>query len=124
MDTAKETYPKAAEVPIACNLPEHDRSARGEQIADDILSHCEQVSELSDGYAFRFPDDQQWAVKLLDFVVQERKCCPFFVFELAFEPQEGPIWLRLKGSENVKLFIQQNFGVVGEGLAAESVDRP
>jgi hypothetical protein len=49
----------------------------------------------------------------MEFIAVERKCCPFFAFELVFEPQEGPMWLRLKGPEGVKSFIKQNFVATG-----------
>jgi hypothetical protein len=65
------------------------------------------MAELEDGYAFRFPGDTIWAARLLQFVTSERECCPFFTFELVFEPGQGPIWLRLRGPEGVKEFIRE-----------------
>ena len=70
---------------------------------------------MEDGYAFRFPGASQWAGRLLAFVEGERQCCPFFTFELAFEPNRGPIWLRVRGSEEIK-------GFIGAMMASESVD--
>ncbi len=96
-------------VPIACNLSEAEQAAREEELARELFSSCLEVTELPDGYSFRFPGDQEWAAKLLEFIGFERKCCPFFTFELAFEPQEGPVWLRVKGPEGVKAFIEQTF---------------
>jgi hypothetical protein len=37
-------------------------------------------------------------------------CCPFFTFELTFEPDSGPIWLRVRGQEGVKEFISVGAG--------------
>src|SRR5439155_17494210 len=100
MNTVTNANSEAEELPIACNLPEAEMSARGEEVTEDIFSRCEQMAELPDGYAFRFPGSDEWATKLLYFVLEERKCCPFFVFEIRFDPQEGPIWLHLRGGEN------------------------
>lgn len=97
------------QVPVACNLSEADLALREAEIANDLFRGCEQVEELADGYAFRFRGVEQWANRLLSFVLEERKCCPFFTFDLLFEPQEGPIWLQLRGDERVKLFIKENF---------------
>lgn len=96
-------------LPIACNLPEHDLAARAEELKGELFSGCAEIRELEDGYAFRFPGDEQWAKRLLGFIVNERKCCPFFIFELLFEVADGPIWLRLRGAEGVKEFIKDNF---------------
>jgi hypothetical protein len=100
---------RAEELAIACKLSEAEQAIREEELAKDIFSNCQEIAELPDGYAFRFPGDNDWATKLIEFIALERKCCPFFTFELAFEPQEGPVWLRLKGPEGVKAFVQQNF---------------
>ena len=109
MSHANGTQVEASELPIVCNLSEAEFALRGAEITEDIFSSCEKVEELADGYAFRFPGDEGWAARLLKFVIEERKCCPFFTFDLVFEPQEGPIWLKLRGDERVKLFIGQNF---------------
>ncbi|MDQ3704361.1 MAG: hypothetical protein M3437_03900 [Chloroflexota bacterium] len=101
------------ELAIACRLSEAEQAAREEELARDIFSNCQEVAELADGYAFRFAGEGEWAAKLLEFIALERKCCPFFTFELAFEPQEGPIWLRLRGPEGVKTFIEQSFITTG-----------
>jgi len=36
----------------------------------------------------------------------ERDCCPFFTFELAFAPDHGPVWLRLRGPEGAKAVVE------------------
>jgi hypothetical protein len=69
---------------------------------NNLYRAATQVRELSDGYAFRFPGGDDWAARLLDYIVFERRCCRFFAFELAFEPDQGAIWLRVRGPEGVK----------------------
>jgi hypothetical protein len=107
------TATRAEEPAIACKLSEAEQAIREEALAKEIFSGCREVAELADGYAFRFPAGEEWAAKLVEFIAVERKCCPFFTFELVFEPQEGPMWLRLKGPEGVKSFIEQNFVATG-----------
>jgi len=70
------------------------------------------VRELTDGYAFRFSGSNAYAVRLLRFTLEERKCCPFFTFELVFEPNHGPIWVHLRGSEAVKEFVASAWGEI------------
>lgn len=85
-------------VPIACTLAGGDRLRRGAEVAE-LFRARQEVRELPDGYAVRFPGEQVWAERLLAFIVAERECCPFFAFELRFEPGLGPIWLHLRGPE-------------------------
>ncbi len=42
---------------------------------------------------------------MLDFVAVERRCRPFFTFEVVFEPHDEPLWLRLRGSSAIKAFL-------------------
>src|SRR5947209_4324192 len=101
----------ADEIPIACLLSGAELARRGEEVGD-LFQAVEQVSELADGYAFRFPGSAADTQRLLEFTLSERSCCPFFTFELVFEPQQGPIWLRLRGSAAVKEFVADAWGEI------------
>jgi len=48
---------------------------------------------------------------LLEVIVAERACCPFFTFELIFTPDQGPLWLRLLGPEGAKEVARTMLGV-------------
>lgn len=96
------------ELPIACNLTGAELAQRGAEVST-VFKGVEQVKELVDGYAFRFPGDGAWVGKLVEFIVSERACCPFFIFELVFGPNQGPVWLHLRGAEGVKDFVASAF---------------
>ena len=108
------------ELPIACHLPEQEQQRRREELASDIYKNFQQVDELADGYAFRYPGGEAWAAKLLEFITFERRCCPFITFELHFEPAQGPVWLRLRGAPGVKEFIREELKMLGARDAASS----
>lgn len=92
-------------VPIACNLSEAELATREAELMATLFARRSQVRELADGYALQFPNDAVLLAQLVEFIAFERQCCPFFLFELAFEPQQGPLWLRMRGGEGVKEFI-------------------
>ena len=94
------------EMPLACTLSATELVTRTEEVKD-LFKHVQQVDELTDGYALRFPGSDTWANTLLQFIAFERACCPFFTFALVFEPQQGPIWLHLRGAEGVKAIIAE-----------------
>ena len=93
------------DLPIVCTLSETERASWREQTVETLFKAAEQVEELADGYGVRFPGGGDWPTRLLAFTAAERECCRFFRFELAFEPDLGPIWLRLRGPEGVKSFL-------------------
>ncbi len=101
---------KQTELPLACALSEPDLMRRREEISGTVFKGCQHIDELPDGYGFRFPGDAEWALRLAEFITFERKCCPFFRFELLFEPGQEPVWLRLTGQPGTKEFILAELG--------------
>lgn len=93
--------------PIACTLSGEEAEAwRGE--LSGLVSGVEAVRELDDGYALRYSGIEGWddrLRRLAEFIVGERRCCPFFRFEVVAEAERGPIWLRLRGRPGVKEYI-------------------
>ncbi|HEY6673552.1 MAG TPA: hypothetical protein VIZ59_01440 [Rubrobacteraceae bacterium] len=98
------------ELPIACNLVGGEQDRRREAVSG-LLNTSRRAGELEDGYQFAFPGDAGWAMRLVEFVVAERSCCPFFRFELVFEPGGGEILLRVRGPEGTKQFISDVFSL-------------
>ena len=105
----------AEDVPIACSLTANELVTRGEEV-DDLFTGVEQVRELADGYALRFPGTSTWPQRVLDFIQGERDCCLFFTFELIFIPNQGPIWLHIRGPEGVKEMVMETLTKQGIAL--------
>jgi len=95
-------------LPLACSLSGLELAERRGEL-EEIFNGCLRIDELDDGYEFLFPGSAERAAGLTEFVVFERGCCPFFVFE----PEAGPIRLRVRGPEGVK-------GIVAEMLAGRT----
>jgi hypothetical protein len=97
-----------AELPVVCSLTQPEL---GERLAEtnEFFKNCAQVVELAEGYAFRFDNPAESLNQILEFIKNERECCQFLRFELVFEPQLGPLWLQLQGSQDAKDFIQATF---------------
>lgn len=85
------------ELPVACTLTDAEKQSRGDTVRP-VFARAEEVCELDDGYAFRFPATPENAADLLDFALFERRCCAFLSYELIFDPGDGPLWLQLRGS--------------------------
>ena len=98
------------ELPIACNLVGGEQDRRREAVGG-LLNSSRLVAELEDGYQFAFPGEAGWAMRLVECVEAERSCCPFFRFELVFEPGGGEILLRVSGPEGTKEFMSGAFSL-------------
>lgn len=91
---------------VACSLSGQGLADRRRELADEIFSGMLRMKELEDGYEFGFPGDAGWPGKLAGMIEAERECCPFLTFALFFEPDGGPISLRVTGPEGAKDFIE------------------
>jgi len=72
-------------------------------LMEAMLAAVQERQELPDGIAFRLPPDQ--LPTIAQWVELERKCCPFFTFEIEVPADGQPLWLRLTGPEGIKEFI-------------------
>lgn len=99
---------------IACRLTDRQLAVRREEIQDHLLRHVAEIQELDDGFAYRFQSADLWASAVFDFIDRERRCCSFFTFEVVFEPNDGPLWLRLRGSSDVKAFIRHQLDSISD----------
>ena len=93
---------------LVCNVngltpPERARSAA---LLQALRAATVERAELSDGYAFRLSEDASLPA-VAEWIALERKCCPFFRFQLDVDGESGPVWLRLTGA-GVKDFLAQN----------------
>src|SRR5215207_3796146 len=96
-------------VVIACNPRAIDATSRDSHVAvsksifapETIL----EVKELANGYGFRLPLETPMLYKVVEFISNERLCCPFFTFSLVVGEQ---LWLELTGAPDVKALIQSD----------------
>lgn len=71
-----------------------------------LVAECKmETRELPDGYAFRLQGDDSLIANLAEWVSYECRCCPFFNFEITFQRNSGPLWLRIWGDDGVKDFV-------------------
>lgn len=92
---------------IACNPSAIDETNREAHMgvsksifsAETIL----EIKELPSGYGFRLPLETPMIHKVVDFVANERLCCPFFTFTLMISEE---LWLELSGTPEVKEVIK------------------
>ncbi len=85
--------------------------ARHMQLTYKIERARAETVELANGFAFRFQDGTVSLADLAEWISGERKCCPFFDFEIELQGNNGPLWLKLRGQDGVKAFMRSEFGV-------------
>jgi hypothetical protein len=96
-----------------CNLKVFTPAERAHhsQLSRQIQQAKVETIELANGFAFRFQDGSISLAELAEWVSAERKCCPFFDFEIELLGNNGPLWLKLRGKEGVKAFMRDEFHI-------------
>lgn len=96
---------------FACNPSALDgeQRARYTVLTKQLFAMKQEVKELPDGYAVRFPANSQIIKDTAEFITYERLCCPFLNFEMAVEGEK--LQLQLKGDEGVKEFLKTELGM-------------
>lgn len=94
---------------FACNMKalSSTERARYQEVTKVLLEAAQEKRELSNGYGFRLPAAS--LMEAAEWVSLERRCCPFFTFEIEQSRDEGALWLRVTGSVGVKAFIRAEF---------------
>jgi hypothetical protein len=96
-----------------CNLKALDMKERARHLLLTLEIERARVEtvEMSNGFAFRFSDGTVSLAELAEWVSAERKCCPFFDFEIEQQADSGPLWLKLRGKEGAKAFMRGEFRI-------------
>ena len=104
---------KKTESQFYCRLDALTKAERERHLAlwKQLQESRQEIRELADGYALRFPGDAKHLLEVAELVSRERRCCPFFTFEIEVSSEDKPLWLRLTGSKGVKEFIKAEIGI-------------
>jgi hypothetical protein len=105
---------------FACNLKVFQPEERRQHVklTHEIMAAIVQHQELPQGYSFLIDSARVSLLELAEWVGREKKCCPFFDFQIAFDGgPEGALHLALSGRAGVKQFILAEFhGLLPAGM--------
>lgn len=68
---------EASSLPVACSLTEPELRERRSTVLQKLGQAVLGTVEVENGYAYRFPSDDEWLGELVNLVRLERRCCPF-----------------------------------------------
>ena len=71
-----------------------------------FLTSYEEVRELNDGYAFSYKWTGSWGTDAITLIELFRADMPSMRIDLKCEPDGGPVWLHLRGTAEIKGFLQ------------------
>src|ERR1700730_5156559 len=107
--TAREDHPSMTTgSKFFCNMKALAPAERAhhKHLTEKLISSRTEIVETEKGYEFQFSPSAISIAELADWIVAERKCCPFFDFHIDLEREGTLVCLRLTGDQGIKHFIQ------------------
>ena len=93
---------------LSCSLTSDELQDRIAMLRTEIFPKLIRKKELKEGYIYYFDDEEDLAIKILEFIGKEKECCPFFKFDFSVLPFKQGLALQISGSEGVKDFLAAN----------------
>ncbi|MVM31354.1 hypothetical protein GO755_15020 [Spirosoma sp. HMF4905] len=96
-----------AEIALACKLTDRDQVARMNELHQTIFKKVDRAIEHDNSYELVFQKaDSQLNDELIEFIKFERLCCPWLLFQLTYQPEEGPISLTMGNSPETRDMVK------------------
>jgi len=93
------------DLPIACTLAPDALAIRRENLLAELLRLASSRELLSDGLRLTFEPTTEALATIAQAVEAERHCCRFLRFQIAVEPDGGPMVLELTGPSGTREFL-------------------
>ena len=97
--------------PIVCTLQPGELNARASELLPGVVGLATNRTRIEHGLRFEFTPADDTLRAIATMIIAERRCCRFLRFQLAVEPNEGPMTLDLIGPEGAPEFLEAMFDV-------------
>jgi hypothetical protein len=78
----------------------------------NVVAGMAEVTELEDGFSYKFPLMGDTLAELTQLIQLEHQCCPFLTFRLTIEAGADSVALQLTGPPGTKEFLAETFKTV------------
>lgn len=78
-------------------------------VVGQLFGAVREIRQLADGCRFVLELDHGTVERIAQFIVLERRCCPFFDFTVSVPAQANHAELTIAGPDGVHPFIQAEF---------------
>ena len=87
---------------LVTSFPDRMLSLRREMLVTGLFKYMAEIREIEGGYAFKFCRSELLVRRIADYIVFEGQHSPQLTFARVEEPNGGPLWLQVRGSESEK----------------------
>lgn len=94
---------------VTCRLTETEAAERADWVEEEFVPYLNEVEELDDGYAMRFPNTDEALEAVVTTVVLESRCCADQTFTLEVPADAEQLTLTVTGQAGTKALARQGF---------------
>ena len=98
-----------SDLPVACTLTPAQFQERQREVLAKVAAAVVEVTELDNGFIYRFPSNAELIPELADLIQLEHECCSFLTFRLTVKEGAGPILLEITGPLGTKELLAEIF---------------
>ena len=104
--TKAQAMPMNHALSLVIQAPDPALALRRQMLVSSLFKYVGEIQELEDGYAFKFRRLELLIRRIADYIVFEGQHSPQLTFVLVAEPNDGAVWLQVRGSESEKQHIR------------------
>lgn len=99
---------------LVCRLTGPELTKRKIKLQKEVFARVQQVEEVNEGYIFHFPDDDKLLLRIMDYMLTEKQCCPFFRYDLGIKANGEGVILKVSGTPEAKETLKALMGKSGK----------
>ena len=92
--------------PLVACFADPALALRREMLVTGLFKYVVEIQEIEGGYAFKFCRLELLIRRIADYIVFEGQHSPQLMFVLVSEPNDGAVWLQVRGPESEKDHIR------------------
>lgn len=98
-----------SDLPVACTLTPAQFQERRREVLAKVAASVAEVTELDNGFIYRFPSNGELIPQLANLIQLEHECCSFLTFRLTVGEGDGPVLLEITGPLGTKELLAEIF---------------
>lgn len=98
-----------SDLPVACTLTPAQFQERRREVLAKVAASVTEVTELDNGFIYRFPSNGELIPQLANLIQLEHECCSFLTFRLTVGEGDGPVLLEITGPLGTKELLAEIF---------------
>ncbi|MEO8046194.1 MAG: hypothetical protein ABI684_02830 [Nitrospirota bacterium] len=96
---------------LVTQAPDPALALQRQMLVSSLFKYVAEIQEIEGGYAFKFRRSELLIRRIADYIMFEGQHSPQLMFVLVSEPNDGAVWLQVRGLESEKEHIRTAYAI-------------